>query len=243
MSFNIGQSGIQAASSGPERHRQQHRQRRHRRLKPIPRGVRRRLRRLGAGFGQQPAGQRRAALGRLADVQAGPNIDSTNSVLDLAINGNGFFVTSNNGAISYTRAGYFNTDKAGFHRRQQRLPPVGLCRRAERPVAERRGHRPQGRARQSRRRPPRASSSRTTSNLDAEAADRDAVRSVRRRYLQLVLFRWASMTARATSHTMSQFFIKNEPDPNATPADSGEQLTMKVLIDGVNHSTCRTRRR
>ena len=42
------------------------------------------------------------------------NIDSTNSVLDLAINGNGFFVTSNNGAISYTRAGYFNTDKQDF---------------------------------------------------------------------------------------------------------------------------------
>ncbi len=34
--------------------------------------------------------------------------------LDLAINGNGFFQVSNNGAISYSRAGYFGTDREGF---------------------------------------------------------------------------------------------------------------------------------
>src|SRR5690606_38329943 len=32
----------------------------------------------------------------------------------LAINGNGFFQVSNNGAVSYTRAGYFGTDRQGF---------------------------------------------------------------------------------------------------------------------------------
>ena len=30
------------------------------------------------------------------------------------INGNGFFVTSNNGEIGYTRAGYFGTDREGY---------------------------------------------------------------------------------------------------------------------------------
>ena len=42
------------------------------------------------------------------------NISSTQNGLDLAVNGNGFFVTSNNGDIGYTRAGYFGTDKDGF---------------------------------------------------------------------------------------------------------------------------------
>lgn len=40
-------------------------------------------------------------------------INYTENSLDLAINGNGFFVTSNNGALSYTRAGYFGTDSQG----------------------------------------------------------------------------------------------------------------------------------
>lgn len=42
------------------------------------------------------------------------NINYTQNALDLAINGNGFFQVSNNGAVSYTRAGYFGTDRAGF---------------------------------------------------------------------------------------------------------------------------------
>ena len=42
------------------------------------------------------------------------NINFTQNSLDLAINGNGFFVTSNNGEITYTRAGYFGTDREGY---------------------------------------------------------------------------------------------------------------------------------
>ncbi|WP_298188013.1 flagellar hook protein FlgE [uncultured Pseudomonas sp.] len=42
------------------------------------------------------------------------NINNTQNALDLAINGNGFFQTSNNGDVSYTRAGYFGTDRDGF---------------------------------------------------------------------------------------------------------------------------------
>ncbi|SDF71788.1 flagellar hook protein FlgE [Phytopseudomonas seleniipraecipitans] len=42
------------------------------------------------------------------------NINYTQNSLDLAIQGNGFFRTSNNGDISYTRAGYFGTDREGF---------------------------------------------------------------------------------------------------------------------------------
>lgn len=42
------------------------------------------------------------------------NINYTENSLDLAINGNGFFVTSDEGALGYTRAGYFGTDREGF---------------------------------------------------------------------------------------------------------------------------------
>jgi len=42
------------------------------------------------------------------------NINYTQNALDLAINGSGFFQVSNNGAVSYTRAGYFGTDRQGF---------------------------------------------------------------------------------------------------------------------------------
>jgi len=41
------------------------------------------------------------------------NINYTQNALDLAINGEGFFQVSNNGALSYTRAGYFGTDRLG----------------------------------------------------------------------------------------------------------------------------------
>lgn len=41
------------------------------------------------------------------------NITATNNPLDIAINGNGFFRMSTNGAISYTRNGQFQLDKNG----------------------------------------------------------------------------------------------------------------------------------
>ncbi|UFH48030.1 flagellar hook protein FlgE [Pseudomonas sp. KNUC1026] len=40
-------------------------------------------------------------------------ITNTGASLDMAINGNGFFMTSDNGARVYTRAGAFGTDKSG----------------------------------------------------------------------------------------------------------------------------------
>src|ERR1700755_2296338 len=51
------------------------------------------------------------------------NIDFTDNSLDLAISGNGFFMVSDGGAMSYTRAGAFRVDNAGFvvNSRGQRL--------------------------------------------------------------------------------------------------------------------------
>lgn len=54
---------------------------------------------------------------RLSDVQqqfTQGNIDFTANSLDLAINGDGFFTLSDQGAISYTRDGAFQVDRDGF---------------------------------------------------------------------------------------------------------------------------------
>jgi flagellar hook protein FlgE len=54
------------------------------------------------------------ALSGVSQLFKQGNVNNTQNGLDLAINGNGFFQTSNNGDVSYTRAGYFGTDKQGF---------------------------------------------------------------------------------------------------------------------------------
>jgi flagellar hook protein FlgE len=66
---------------------------------------------LGSGSNAQGSG---VILGDVAQQFTQGNINFTENNLDLAINGNGFFVTSNQGALSYTRAGYFGTDREGF---------------------------------------------------------------------------------------------------------------------------------
>ncbi|PPK38474.1 flagellar hook protein FlgE [Pseudomonas laurylsulfatiphila] len=42
------------------------------------------------------------------------DVSNTGNVLDMGIQGNGFFVLNNNGSLTYTRAGTFKTDKEGY---------------------------------------------------------------------------------------------------------------------------------
>lgn len=66
---------------------------------------------LGTGKNQQGSG---VLLSNVSQLFNQGNINYTQNALDLAINGNGFFQVSNNGAVSYSRAGYFGTDNEGF---------------------------------------------------------------------------------------------------------------------------------
>ncbi|GIZ13824.1 flagellar hook protein FlgE [Pseudomonas sp. NCCP-436] len=66
---------------------------------------------LGGGSVKQGSG---VLLSNVSQLFNQGNINYTQNVLDLAINGNGFFQVSNNGALSYTRAGYFGTDREGY---------------------------------------------------------------------------------------------------------------------------------
>jgi flagellar hook protein FlgE len=53
-------------------------------------------------------------LSRVAQQFSGGPVNSTGNALDLAIQGDGFFTLSDNGATVYTRAGAFGTDRNGY---------------------------------------------------------------------------------------------------------------------------------
>jgi len=55
-----------------------------------------------------------AMIDQVAQQFTQGNISTTSNALDLAINGQGFFRMSDNGAITYSRNGQFQTDKNGF---------------------------------------------------------------------------------------------------------------------------------
>lgn len=66
---------------------------------------------LGTGKTQNGSG---VLLADVAQLFQQGIINQTENPLDMAINGNGFFQVSNNGAHSYTRAGFFGLDREGF---------------------------------------------------------------------------------------------------------------------------------
>lgn len=66
---------------------------------------------LGTGKTQHGSG---VLLANVSQLFNQGNVNHTQNPLDLAINGNGFFQVSNNGAHSYTRAGFFELDNRGY---------------------------------------------------------------------------------------------------------------------------------
>ncbi len=86
-------------------------------------------------FSVSPQGVSSAAIGngvRVSNVSqqfAQGNIDFTDSSLDLALSGQGFFILSDSGALAYTRAGAFQVDRNGYvvnsqNQRLQAYPPT-----------------------------------------------------------------------------------------------------------------------
>ena len=65
---------------------------------------------LGGGNGTVGSG---VLLNDVSQQFSQGNISFTNNALDLAINGNGFFILSNNDATEYTRSGIFGVDADG----------------------------------------------------------------------------------------------------------------------------------
>jgi flagellar hook protein FlgE len=65
------------------------------------------------GSGANPVGIG-SKLARVSQQFSQANISGTNNPLDMAVNGDGFFRMSNDGAITYTRNGQFQLNKAGL---------------------------------------------------------------------------------------------------------------------------------
>ncbi|VVQ08273.1 Flagellar hook protein FlgE [Pseudomonas fluorescens] len=67
---------------------------------------------LGTGKNTVGSGVRLASVSQ--QFTQGDITSGTGNVLDMGINGSGFFVLNNNGSLSYTRAGTFKVDKEGY---------------------------------------------------------------------------------------------------------------------------------
>ncbi|WP_417706728.1 flagellar hook protein FlgE [Pseudomonas sp.] len=183
---------------------------------------------LGTGKNAQGSGVLLADVSQLFNQG---NVNYTNNALDLAINGNGFFMTSNNGEIGYTRAGYFGTDRDGYmvnnfgYRLQGyaaddsgNILPVQSDLRISAGQQE-----------------PRATTSVTQRlNLNSNAvrpANAGTMAAPTFDPSDSKSFNWSTSTniydSQGNAHVMSQYFVKNE-----APANNG--WVMHVLIDGVN---------
>lgn len=182
------------------------------------------------GTGKNPRGSG-VLLADVSQLFNQGNVNYTQNALDLAINGNGFFITSNNGSMSYTRAGYFGTDRDGYivnnfgYRLQGytaddsgNILPIQSDLRINAGQQE-----------------PKATTSVTQSiNLNSNAVRPSNAGSMAAPTFDpsdSKSFNWSTSTniydAQGNAHVMSQYFVKN-----AAPANNG--WVMHVLIDGVN---------
>ncbi|MEL7400570.1 MAG: flagellar hook-basal body complex protein, partial [Pseudomonadota bacterium] len=65
------------------------------------------------GTGVQPVGSG-VMVDNVRQQFSQGNISGTENSLDMAIDGNGFFVLNDRGSVSYTRSGIFSLDKDGY---------------------------------------------------------------------------------------------------------------------------------
>lgn len=185
---------------------------------------------LGTGKNAQGSG---VSLGDVSQLFNQGNINYTQNALDLAINGNGFFQTSNNGEISYTRAGYFGTDRNGYivNNFGYRLQGYGI---------DGNGNVQNGVVSdlqiQTANQAPRAttevaqkfnlnSTTKAPTNTPFDPSDPTTYTSS----TSVNIY-----DSQGNAHVMTQYFINNA-DPAATPPVSNN-WTMAVLVDGRNPS-------
>ncbi|KTT41279.1 flagellar hook protein FlgE, partial [Pseudomonas oryzihabitans] len=162
-------------------------------------------------------------LGNVGQLFNQGTIDYTQNALDMGINGNGFFMTSNNGAVQYTRAGYFGTDKDGYIVDNNNYRLQGYTTNAEGLLQP--GVRSDLRVETASQAPKPTSSMKQTVNLNStnttptttpfnptDPTSYNSSTSV------------SIYDSQGNAHVLSQYFVK----------DSNNSWTMNVLIDGRN---------
>ncbi|KTT28688.1 flagellar hook protein FlgE [Pseudomonas rhizoryzae] len=175
---------------------------------------------LGTGRNAQGSG---VLLGNVGQLFNQGTIDYTQNALDMGVNGNGFFMTSNNGAVQYTRAGYFGTDKDGYIVDNNNYRLQGYTTNAEGLLQP--GVRSDLRVETASQAPKPTSSMKQTVNLNStnttptttpfnptDPTSYNSSTSV------------SIYDSQGNAHVLSQYFVK----------DSNNSWTMNVLIDGRN---------
>ena len=178
---------------------------------------------MGTGKNQVGSG---VLLANVSQQFSQGNINYTQNALDLAINGNGFFITSNNGEISYTRAGYFGTDREGYvvnnmgNRLQgYSVDAAGNLIRVQSDLRIQSGQQE-----------PKATSS-IVQGFNLNSTDTRPANAAVFNPEDPLSYNASTSTniydAQGNPHVMTQYFVKDAP-----PATNS--WTMHVLIDGVN---------
>ncbi|HZJ92940.1 MAG TPA: flagellar hook protein FlgE, partial [Thiopseudomonas sp.] len=185
---------------------------------------------LGTGKNHQGSG---VLLSNVSQQFNQGNINETQNALDLAINGNGFFQVSNNGALSYTRAGYFGTDNQGFI-----IDNFGNNLQGY--TTNNNGELDKGIVRDlqiktTSQEPKPTSQFKQSFNLNStneipeeltfDPADPKSYNSSTSTSIY---------DSQGNAHVMTQYFVKVAPDATATPPVLPNTWNMNVLIDGVN---------
>ncbi|TXJ01056.1 MAG: flagellar hook protein FlgE [Aquabacterium sp.] len=182
---------------------------------------------LGSGSNPQGSGVLLADVSQLFNQG---NINYTKNSLDLAINGNGFFTVSNNGAVSYTRAGYFGTDKSGYivDNFGYRLQGYGVDANGNLINGVQTDLQVQTDSQE-----PKPTSA-ITQNFNLNSTSLRPANAATFNPNDPLSYNSSTSVniydSQGNSHVLTQYFVKN-----AAPATN--QWTMHVLIDGVNPAT------
>lgn len=186
------------------------------------------------GTGKNPQGSG-VLLANVSQQFNQGNVNYTQNALDLAINGNGFFQVSNNGALSYTRAGYFGTDKVGnlvdnfgYKLQGYAVNDNGSIQTGQ--VSDLKI--------QTASQEPKA----TTKVAQGFNLNSTNVAPVNSPFNPADPLSYNSSTStniydqQGNAHVMTQYFVKTPTDGATPPADTPNTWTMHVLIDGRNPS-------
>ena len=184
------------------------------------------------GTGKNPQGSG-VLLANVSQQFNQGNINYTQNALDLAINGNGFFQVSNNGVLSYTRAGYFGTDKEGnlvdnFGYNLQGYSVDGNGNIQTGQVSDLKI--------QTASQEPKA----TTKVVQGFNLNSTNVQPINTPFNPADPLSYNSSTStniydqQGNAHVMTQYFVKTPTDGGTPPTDTPNTWTMHVLIDGRN---------
>ncbi len=188
---------------------------------------------LGTGKNSQGSGVLLSSVSQLFNQG---NINYTQNALDLAINGNGFFQVSNNGAISYSRAGYFGTDSEGFIVDNFGYNLQGYPIDANGALEN--GRITNLQIQTSSQEPKPTSKIEQSFNLNS---NNDVPLNSPFDPTDPKSYNSSTSTniydTQGNAHVLTQYFVKLAADPAAVPPIPANSWSMNILIDGVNPTT------